>query len=284
MKYQIPGRSRVIHLVIESTCSRGAARCLETQEVLMHGKRARTCGTAVSIAVILALSLGGCGKKVDITYNTSASNPVIVYKSLRAISPAYNPGVPVVVVYGDGTVLRRDDAYKMTAGRAGTDLPTLLNTLVQDGFFDLKPQYTGTPLADGVTRVVTVNLASGSHQVSVDSGAGPSGWDNIAKTVNDVEIVSPEEYVPASVRLFAMEGTAPPGSFNVFPWPGAADELSEAAAGGSKGLVLQGDPAGAAWKAIQRAAKDEGEIYWTAGGKTYTGVYATPILPGIPEQ
>ena len=237
---------------------------------------------AIALALLLAISLGGCGAtKQDLSYNKSPSNPVIVYQSLQTIAPAYNPDVPVTVVYGDGSTLKKDGPYLLTTGGAEPGAAAMLASLEEEGFFGLDTEYRGTLTPGGVTEVMTVNLTDGKHQVTVEGGSAPEGWDEIVNTVKDVELTSPGEYVPQAVILFAQVGTAPAGSQNVFPWPGSSDDLVKSAAAGSKGTVLQGDEAGTVWKAIQRGMKDQGDVYWTADGTTYTGVYSSPILPGI---
>ena len=180
---------------------------------------------AIALALLLAISLGGCGAtKQDLSYNKSPSNLVIVYQSLQTIAPAYNPDVPVTVVYGDGSTLKKDGPYLLTTGGAEPGVAAMLASLEEEGFFGLDTEYRGTLTPGGVTEVMTVNLTDGKHQVTVEGGSAPEGWDEIVNTVKDVELTSPQEYVPQAVILFAQVGTAPAGSQNVFPWPGSADD------------------------------------------------------------
>ena len=239
--------------------------------------RTRALAAVVVVLGVAAASGLGCGAaKPSLSFNASAGNPVVVYKTFQAIAPVYNPTVPQVVVYGDGTVIKKEDAYKLTTGMAS--VPDLLKDLSEDGFFGLKQDYQGKPLPGGVTATMIVNLEDKSYKVTVAPNSAPSNWHAVVGVVKGVKTTGSKEYVPEKVRLFAnAEGEAQPG--NVVPWPGGAQEL-ETAAAAKNGVVLAGDAAGTAWKAI---AKEGVDVSWQAGGKVYTYVYALPLLPGIQD-
>ncbi len=242
--------------------------------------------TAVLLLLSLSLLAAGCGAGTDLAYSTEPDAPVIVYSSYKAIAPIYNPGVPEDVIYGDGTLIRKRDPYVLLTGKLSqAEVQGILEELDEEGFFGLEESYTNKePLAGGTTEKITVYLESGAHTVSVEGGTGPPGWGDIVASVAEAQPPDMQEYVPSSLTLFAREAGQVPEGARVDPWPGDPADLAQAASS-QKGLVLEGDEAATAWKAVQEefVASGGGDSYWSAGGKVYTYVYATPILPGVEE-
>ena len=245
----------------------------------------------ISIAAILlaaTLPASGCGgkKAPSLSFPSSGETPVINYSSYKAIAPVYNPDVPVVVIYPDGTMIKKQDPYDFTTGTLSRDQVTdILQSLQEDGFFGFKKEYGGGEAKPGgTTETLTVNVESGAYTVSVVGGSGPAGWNDIVHTVINAKPSKVEAYVPGSIILNSKEEPQVPQGAKVTPWPGQASDLAEAAA--QDGQKLTGDSAALAWKTVQGAFSNGGagsDIYWTAGDKTYTYVYARPELPGIDQ-
>jgi hypothetical protein len=243
---------------------------------------------AVSILVAATLPASGCGgkKAPSLSFPSSGETPVVNYSSYKAIAPVYNPDVPVVVIYPNGTIIKKQDSYEFTTGMLSRDQVTsILESLQEKGFFGFKKEYGGgAAKPGGTTENLTVNLESGTYSVSVVGGAGPEGWNDIIDTVINAKVSGVKDYVPSSIILFSKEEPQVPQGAPVTPWPGQASDLAGAAA--QDGQKLTGDSAASAWKTVQGAFSKGGagsEIYWTADGKTYTYVYARPELPGISQ-
>jgi hypothetical protein len=243
----------------------------------------------VAMVLMALLLASGCGGKTErgMTFPTTADKPVVTYSSYKAIAPVYNPDVPVAVIYGDGTVIKKEDPYQFTTGTLSPQqMEELLKTLEDQGFFELESEYKNkVPLAGGTTDTVTVVTSSGTHEVSAEGGAGPPGWGDTLASITGVKASGEKEYVPSSITLFAREATEVPQGAAVEPWPGDPSELATAASGDA-GLKLNGEAASTAWKAIQSSFSQNSageDAYWSAGDKTYTYVYASPILPGIDQ-
>ena len=255
----------------------------------MRRKHALISMVAVVLAAsYLAAGCGGGGR--DLSYSTDPEKPVITYSSYKAIAPVYNPGVPVVVIYGDGKLIKKEGSYDLTTGKLTDEqVSGILKTLEGEGYFELKETYASKePLAGGTTEELDVDLDSGTQAVSVEGGAGPAGWDDMVAAVTDVKVSDVEEYVPPSITLFAQEAAEVPTDAEVRPWPGDAADLERAASAQvpAAAAKLNGEEAGFAWKAVQESFSADGggsEAYWSAGGKVYTYVYATPIMPGMEE-
>jgi hypothetical protein len=261
----------------------------------------KTATSSIVMVVLMALLLAsGCGGKTQsgktangkaesgVSFPATADEPVVTYTSYKAIAPVYNPDVPVTVIYGDGTVIKKEDPYRFTTGTLSPQqMEELLKTLEEGGFFELESEYKNeVPLAGGTTDTVTVVTSDGTHEVSAEGGAGPPGWDDMLTAITGVKASDESEYVPSSIALFAREATEVPQGAAVQPWPGDSSELA-AAASADAGTRLNGEEAGTAWKAVQSSfsQNSSGEgAYWSAGDKTYTYVYASPILPGIEQQ
>jgi len=241
---------------------------------------------AVSILVAVTLPASGCGgkKAPSLSFPSSGETPVVNYSSYKAIAPVYNPDIPVVVIYSNGTMIKKEDPYKFTTGTLGGDQVTsILESLQEKGFFGFRKEYGGSAAKPGgTTENLTVNLESGKYSVSVAGGMGPEGWNDIIDTVINAKASAVKDYVPSSIILYSKEEPQVPQGATVTPWPGQASDLAGAAA--QDGQKLTGDSAALAWKTVQGAFANGGaggDAYWTAGDKTYTYVYARPALPGI---
>jgi hypothetical protein len=120
--------------------------------------------------------------------------------------------------------------------------------------------------------------------VTVSGEKKPSNWATIVDSITKAKVTGSDEYVPPSIRLFARMAEGPPSAPKVMTWPGDPNELAQASDEEANGLVLEGEQAKTAWKAIQESFSTEGETYWKAGDNFYYYVYASPIFPGIPEK
>lgn len=252
----------------------------------MKGKRIGIAvGMAVLMVALVALPLGCGGEEPpDLAYDTAADNPVVMYFSYKAIAPVYNPTAPVAVVYGDGTLVKKDDPYRYTSGKLEAGVDGLLQTISNEGFFGLKTEYEGEQMAGGATEVISVSLEEKPHTVTVSGNKAPANWDTIVDSVTNAQVSAPEEYIPPAARLFANKEEGPPSAPKVMEWPGDPTELERASADGTNGLKLEGEQARLAWKAMQEAMSTEGEAVWKAGDSFYSYVYTYPIFPGIPEK
>ena len=241
-------------------------------------------------AILLAAMLPACGcggkKAPSLSFPSGGETPVINYSSYKAISPVYNPDVPVVVIYADGTMITKQGPYEFTTGTLSRDqLNEILESLRDAGFFGFKEEYgAGQAKAGGSTQTITVVLESGTYKVSVAGGAGPAGWSDIVDTVTGAKASAEKDFVPSSVILYSKEESQAPQGAAVVPWPGQASDLAGAVV--QDGKQLEGDSAASAWKALQGVFAQGGagsDTYWTADGKNYTYVYARPELPGVKQ-
>lgn len=242
---------------------------------------------ALAAVLVATAALPGCGSKVALDFNTSSNVPVVTYYARKAIAPVYNPDAPVAIVYGDGTLVKKDDSYKFTTGTLEEEVSLMLTELQNDGFFNLNPEYKGEPLAGGTTEQMIVALTAKTYYVTVESGAAPANWDEMVKLVTDARITGAREYIPPVVWLLANVATDVPAGANVQPWPGNPQDLEKASAmldgTDKRGVTLEGEAATTAWLAIQQTFDTSGgsDAYWSADGNTYTYVYAVPLFPGV---
>ena len=240
---------------------------------------------AAAVILMVALMIAsGCGKAgPNLTYDKSAKNPVIVLRNLQALAPLYNPDAPVAIYYGDGTVVLKKGAYSYVSGKLPEGgLDNTLKALSDEGFFEMKKEYKGAPVAGGVTSVLKVNLEDKKYQVTVGSGAAPTGWDSITKTVTKLELPKTSVYYPPTVHLHATPFGAVEEGVTVKNWPANAGDLN-AVGESPKGLNISGDKAENAWKAIGGTVKGTAEVFWRYKDDLYGNVYAAPVLTGVPE-
>ena len=239
-----------------------------------------------AVALILAAALviaAGCGTSgPSLTYNKSAKNPVIVFRNLQALAPLYNPVAPVAVYYGDGTVVLKKDSYSYQSGKLPEGgLDETLKTISGQGFFQMKSKYSGAPIAGGITSVLRVNLTEKTYEVTVESGAGPKGWNEIVSAVKKPQLPKTSVYYPPTVHLHATPFVSAGGA-TVKNWPAHAGDLS-AVGKAPHGSKISGDEAENAWKAIGGTVKSKAEVFWRYKDNLYGNVYAAPIFTGVPE-
>lgn len=248
--------------------------------------------TVVALAGVTAVAAGlaGCGSaKPSLTYNASPTAPVVVYTSTSAIAPVYNPLAPVVIIYGDGTKVTKEDSYKFTQGKLTGEVPAVLDKLAADGFFGLGKDYTSAEQPGGAVQTITVTLSDRTKQVAAAGGSAPPQWQSMVKALTDAPTVSSSAYVPSTIVLYASPDEGGPGSgATVLPWPAGAGDLSAATATSGtqlKGEQLTGEQAKAAWLAIaEQFPQGQGDTVWSYNGKLYTYVYAAPVFPGVQQS
>lgn len=249
---------------------------------------------AFAITVFLLAMLGaslvcGCGgESPRLTFNSDEDTPVIIYSSYKAIAPVYNSSVPVTVIYPAKVIQKREPYELESASLTSEQVSDTLKKLEEQGYFTLKKEYhRAEQIAGGTTEKLSVRLKSGTYMVSVEGGAGPSGWDDIVATVTNVKASNYRVYVPLSLTLHAREVEGTEAAAGTKPWPGDPADLAKAAAttgGKAGGLELDGDWAATAWEAVSSSFSrgDAGEdTLWSAGGRFYRYVYAVPVLPGV---
>ncbi|MBU1671923.1 MAG: hypothetical protein KKF41_14270 [Actinobacteria bacterium] len=243
--------------------------------------RRRTAAIAITIIISLALpAAGGCGTR-DLSLSTCKDLPVVDYRSVKAISPAYNPTVPVVLVYQDGTVIKKQGPYQFISGKiSASQIDELLRTLDGYGFFGLNKVYTGKPLPGGARETLSVVILTGTYTTSTDRPATPANWDKIVKAVMAVPVPGGAAYVPDKIRLHAT-AAGPPEGAQVSAWPAGAPDLGASAAQ-PDGMVVTGDTATTAWKELNEGYSSgaAAEPYWSYGGAVYT-VFASPVFTGV---
>lgn len=229
------------------------------------------------------------GGESELAYDDSPENPVVIYRTSQAIAPVYNPDAPKVIIFGDGTLVKKEGPYTFSASELDDGVQGVLDALEKKGFYELDEEYpTEEPLAGGTTEYLTVNLADSSHTVTVESGATPpSSWSDIKDLVESPPSTEIGEYVPDEVVLYANPVTEQPGGSTERQWPGDPSELAGASSESDTQKAdarLEGESANTAWEAVQEAfEEDGGDTVWNAGGKLYTYVYATPVFPGVEE-
>lgn len=236
---------------------------------------------AAALIVPASLVVAGCGGGgVNLSYDESGSNAVIVYRASQAIAPIYNSSAPESIVYGDDTVIKKEDSYALIKGTVGSGgVEGILEDLKGEGFFKLKRSYSGdTPRAGGVTEVLTVKLTEKIYEVTVESGSEPTGWDEIVATVTGMDVTGFDAYIPEEISLYAKAETDP-GGLKVMAWPGEQQDLKDAAASG--GVKLEGEEAAVAWDAVWETYEKVDDIVWQGGDSYYTYVYASPVFPGV---
>jgi len=242
------------------------------------------------LSAVLVAGLIGCGgSTATIKFDTGIDKPVVMLAESQAVPPAFNPGAPETIIYGNGLIVQKKDPYSYIAGLSdGANVETVLGKLRDHGYFGLKSEYkTKQPVAGGTTTTLAMNTTDKTHKVTVEAGAKPAGWDAIVSTVRSAKTPDMTPYNPSKIRLYATEAASVPASAKVKDWPGLRDELKNAAAAGSKGYEVQMESAITIWVGLQAAFKqgDFQKIYWkTNDGKIYTAVYAFPIFPGTTGQ
>lgn len=242
-------------------------------------------GTLAVVVVLAAFSLlvvSGCGDggSVDLAFDSSPDNAVVLLETSQAIAPIYNPDAPVAITYGDGTHIQKKGPYEFMEGELSGGVESQLDKLDELGFFKLKESYEGEPLAGGTTDTLTVNLSDKSYTVTVIGSYGPPNWDEIKTAVTEPAVTGEKEYMPEGITLFAKQADGPEGQ--VEEWPGNPEDLSEAAAS-SDGVRLEGEEAATAWKAVSDSMAAGGDMVFKAGDSYYTYVYASPMFPGVSQ-
>ncbi|GEM_PF-1767261 len=249
--------------------------------MLMKLPGALTAALIVLIAVAHAAPSG----PTDLSYDPSPQKRVIVYQLSGAYAPSPNEFEPTIIIYGDGTVLRKNGAYSFSTGKLQKGgVESVLRTLAGKGFFRLKKTANEGPTGSGGRSfVLTVTLRKGSHQVwAEDSGGlrkGPEKWAEIVQAVTQPPLSSWNEYVPRAVSLVAHTGTPGVPSDNVQPWPCDSNDLVKATAVHPQGLKLGGAKAAKVWEAFQKASRKSPYVVWKVGNRDYVDSVATPQLP-----
>ncbi|MGV8122156.1 MAG: hypothetical protein AB2L14_20540 [Candidatus Xenobiia bacterium LiM19] len=241
--------------------------------------------TLAAALVVAAAAQATPSVATDLSYNPSPQKRVIEYRLTGAYAPSPNEFEPTIIIYGDGTVIRKNGAYSLSRGKLRKGgLESILRTIASKGFFSLKKTPAAGPSGTGGRSfVLTVNLRKGSHQFWADNSGGlrknPEHWDEIVQAVTQPSLSNWNEYVPGTLVLVAHTGTAGTPSDNVQTWPCSSEDLAKAAAAYPKGLKLEGSKAAAVWKAFQKVSGKSPYVVWNAGNKKYVDSAAAPQLP-----
>jgi len=237
---------------------------------------------AAAVAVFLAAGLlAGCGSTPSIRHSTSARQPVLVFYKSQALPPEFAPAGPTLIAYGTGAAYQQKSRYAYVGGKlTPSQLDDLLSSVVEAGFFDLKTdQGRGAPGA--VTDHVTVTLTGRSKLVEGPEDSG-GAFGEIVKMLESYQIPGATPYTPAIITVHAAELTGQQ------PWTGktvawAADPVVLARASIAGADSFSGATAAQVWKLLGDSYDPNGNVAFSAGGKLYEQVYATPNfpLPGV---
>jgi hypothetical protein len=238
---------------------------------------------AAAVAILVSCSVsGGCGNSVEIEYSQSPTQPVIVLASSQALPPEYAPHGADLMIYGDGTVIKKTGLYHYESGRIGEqELAALLTSIVDKGFFGLPAEGSaGQP--GGVTQHVTVALKGRSKRVSAPGTQG-GAFGRIVDGIKAVNVPDAREYVPESLVLYAnaLEGSSVAAGAKVVDWTLDPGLLTGATAQSAAGKSVSGSQAEAVWKELASAYSSDTstEILFRADGKLFGSVYVVPQFP-----
>lgn len=238
--------------------------------------------TVIPLLLAAALLAGsGCGT-TTIDYTRSSRQPVLNYSSTQALPPPSAPQGPVLVIYGDGTAYQRHGQMDYTTGKVlESELKSLLGSIVDEGFFQLKP-LQGKDTPGGITDQVTVTLKGKSKSVQGPDNSG-GDFGAVLDTVKTFKIPGAKAYLPDQIILFAKQYTGPePFVGTVLDWtadPAVLEQAAAPVAGYVPGAHASGAQAQQAWKLLEGASGGDEEVAWRAGGKLYVQVYAVPQFP-----
>lgn len=180
--------------------------------------------------------------------------------------------IPDFQVWGDGryvwVVYSSDNSTrKVLQGQLSEEkLTTLLQKVVDAGFFGWKDRYANPMISDLADQCMTVNLSSTSKTVCEYSEGAPEAfhtfYDNFARGNEETGI----EYVPTKGYLtaFDMGNLGRPVSQSDVQWP--ADQLFSLSTAVDKGVWVEGQALELAWQAVnndpwQGLAYENGKFY-----------------------
>ncbi len=248
----------------------------------MHRKMPGALITA--IIIIISVAHATPSDTADLSFDPFWYNRVIVYQLTGAYAPLPNEFHPTIIIYGDGTVIRKNGAYSFSAGKLSKGgVESIIRTLSEKGFFRLKKTSKEGPDGTGGRRfVLTVNLRKGSHQVWAEDSGGlrksPENWAEIVKAVTQPSLPAWNEYMPSRLILVAHKGTAGVQSDNVQPWPFDSGDLIKASKAYPNGLIYEGSEAASVWKAFQKACRKTPYVVWKSGNSKFVDSVALPQL------
>ena len=237
---------------------------------------------ALVVTVFLcALLLAGCGSTPAIQYSKSDRQPVLVFYKSQALPPEFAPAGPTLIAYGTGTAYRQKARYQYVGGKLSqSQLDGLLSSVVEEGFFDLKTDL-GRGAPGGVTDHVTMTLTGRSKSVEGPDGTG-GAFGDIVTLLESYPIPGAAPYSPGVITLHAAEYTGQqPWTGKTVAWTSDPAVLVKASQAGADSV--SGATAEQIWKQLGDSYDPNGNVAFSAGGKLYEQVYATPAfpLPGI---
>jgi hypothetical protein len=276
--------------------------------------KTRSLVLALGLTVV-ALVVAACGKQTitttggkQLTYATAPNALLVRVEHSGGFVPveAIFTALPLVSVYGDGTVLTQGPQIAIYPGPALPNLQVrkldqegieaLLQAAADAGLTGPAPDYGQPPIADAPDTVVTINVNDQTYRHSAnalgDFGGGDLGLTpaqtraraalaTFVSSVTDLptlvggeHITAEEPYDISAWRLQANRvDTLPTGepAPSVKPWPVAG--VSLAAIGPC--AAVTGEQAAAVTEVMEQANQ---LTYFTEGGVTYQ-VLARPLLP-----
>jgi len=238
-----------------------------------------------AIFIVISIAHATPSGTPDLSFDPSPQKRIVVYQLTGAYASSPNEFQPTIIIYGDGTVIRKNGAYSLSAGKLGKGgVESIIRKLSEKGFFRLKK--TGREGPDGTggrSFVLTVNLRKGSHQVWAEDSGGlrksPENWAEIVKAVTQPSLSGWKDYVPGAVLLVAHTGTAGVPSDNNQTWPCDPADLIKSAAAYPNGLKLEGPKAAGVWEAFQKACRKTPYVIWKSRSNSYVDSVAAPQLP-----
>ena len=242
------------------------------------GKRQLTLAVIVVLSAVL---LAGCGSTPAIRHSKSDRQPVLVFYKSQALPPEFAPAGPTLIAYGTGTAYRQKARYQYVGCKLSeSQLNDLLSSVIDKGFFDLKTDL-GMGAPGGVTDHVTVTLTGRSKFVEGPENSGGT-FGEIVKMLESYQIPGATPYTPAIITVHAAEYTGQqPWTGKIVAW--TADPAVLAKASGAGADSVSGATAAQVWKLLGDSYDPNGNVAFSAGGKLYEQVYATPNfpLPGV---
>lgn len=242
----------------------------------------KKAAVAAMALLCAAAFIAGCvTSSIEVDYIRSSRNPVLAYQKSQALPPPYNQTGPTLIVYGDGTSYRLAAFMDLQRGRfADDELKALLTSIVDKGFFDL-PR-TGEPgPPGGITETVTVTLKERSSAVSGSETEG-GAFREIVDEIEGAKPADETECLPQQIVFFATPhaGGVPDGA-RVVDWTLSVEPLEDAASSDADSAAVSTPAAEQVWELLKEAYGSTGdtEVYWRAGDRLYTDVYAVPQFP-----
>ncbi len=150
--------------------------------------------------ILVPLLAGDGGEaQVDLAHSSNPGDVIIQIESGGGPPPLWTDYLPGYRLFGDGTVIMQDPSTNkglMVQGKISSDqVQQLLEQVKETGFFDLNADYGDDQIYDGSYTIITVQVASGSHQVLVYMTDVPQ-FTKARNAILDFPVGDVQNYVP----------------------------------------------------------------------------------------